>query len=112
MHNVSTTITTIHRNSDKFIVILYTYFFRILVISDPMPKITHYFHIIFKAKIWFWSLQICLVLVLVPVKKICCFWSQQNILFLKIVPPGTIFKSKIFCRDLFKNQKILQGLFF
>jgi len=26
-----------------------------------------------KAKIWFWSLQICLVLVLVPVKKIVVF---------------------------------------
>jgi len=25
---------------------------------------------------------------------------------------NTIFKSKTFCRDLFKNQKILQGLFF
>jgi len=25
---------------------------------------------------------------------------------------GTIFKNKIFCRDLFKNQNILQELFF
>jgi len=45
-------------------------------------------------------------------KKDLLFLSLQNILFLKIVPPGTIFKSNIFCRDLFKNQKILQGLFF
>jgi len=51
-----------------------------------------------KAKIWFLSLQICLVLVLVPI-----------VFFLDF---GTIFKNKIFCRDLFKNQNILQGLFF
>ena len=51
-------------------------------------------------------------MVLVPVILFfCSFWSLQNILFLKIVS-GTIFKNKIFYRDLFKNQNILQGLFF
>jgi len=30
-------------------------------------------------------------------------------LFFKIVPPGTIFRNKKFCRDLFKKQNILQG---
>ena len=30
-------------------------------------------------------------------------------MFLKIVPPGTIFRNKKFCRDLFKKQNILQG---
>jgi len=44
-----------------------------------------------------------------PVKKKLCFWSLQNFLFFKIVPPGTIFRNKIFCRDLFKKQNILQG---
>ena len=48
-------------------------------------------------------MQICLVLVLVPVNSFC-FWSLQNILFLKIVPAGTIFKSKIFCRDYLSNK--------
>jgi len=42
-------------------------------------------------------------------KKKFCFWSLQNFLFFKIVPPGTIFRNKIFCRDLFKKQNILQG---
>jgi len=42
-------------------------------------------------------------------RKKNCFWSLQNILFFKIVLEGTNFKTKIFCRDLFKNQKILQG---
>jgi len=45
-----------------------------------------------------------------PCKKINCFWSLQNFLFFKIVPPGTIFRNNFFCRDLFKKQNILQGL--
>ena len=45
--------------------------------------------------------------VLVPAK----YFVFENILFLKRVPM-TLFKNKIFCRDLFKNQNILQGLFF
>ena len=44
-----------------------------------------------------------------PCKKKNCFWSLQNFLFFKIVPPGTIFRNKFFCRDLFKKQNILQG---
>ena len=43
-------------------------------------------------------------------KKIVVF-GPRKILFLKIVPEGTNFKTKIFCRDLFKNQKILQDYF-
>jgi len=34
-----------------------------------------------------------------PCKKKILFWSLQNFLFFKIVPPGSIFKNKIFCRD-------------
>jgi len=41
-----------------------------------------------------------------PCKKKICFWSLQKFLFFKIVPPGTIFRNKIFCRDLFKKNKI------
>ena len=44
-----------------------------------------------------------------PCKKKICFWSLQNFLFFKIDPPRTIFRNKIFCRDLFKKQNILQG---
>jgi len=44
-----------------------------------------------------------------PCKKKICFWSLQNFLFFKIIPLGTIFRNKIFCRDLFKKQNILQG---
>ena len=44
-----------------------------------------------------------------PCKKKICFWSLQNFLFFKIVPLGTIFRNKFFCRDLFKKQNILQG---
>jgi len=67
----------------------------------------------FKIKrLWFWSLQICLVLVLVFVIFFVVFGPCKMFCFLKIVPPGTISKNKIFCRDLFKNQNILQGLFF
>ena len=43
-----------------------------------------------------------------PCKKKICFWSLQNFLLFKIVPPGTIFRNKIFCRVLFKKQNILQ----
>ena len=44
-----------------------------------------------------------------PCKKKISFWSLQKFLFFKIVPPGTIFRNKFFCRDLFKKQNILQG---
>ena len=44
-----------------------------------------------------------------PCKKKIWFWSLQNFLFFKIVPPGTIFRNKKFCRDLLKKQNILQG---
>jgi len=40
-----------------------------------------------------------------PCKKKNCFWSLQNFLFFKTVPPGTIFRNKQFCRDLFKKTK-------
>jgi len=44
-----------------------------------------------------------------PCKKKNCFWSLQNFLFFKIVPPGTIFRNKIFCRDLFRKTKYFAG---
>jgi len=44
-----------------------------------------------------------------PCKKKNCFWFLQNFLFFKIVPPGTIFGNKIFCRDLFKKTKYFAG---
>jgi len=44
-----------------------------------------------------------------PCKKKNCFWSLQNFLFFKIVPPGTIFRNKKFCRDLFKKTKYFAG---
>jgi len=37
------------------------------------------------------------------------FGSCKKNLFFKIVPLGTIFRNKFFCRDLFKKQNILQG---
>lgn len=62
-------------------------------------------------------MQICLVLVLVYEIFFGCFWSLQNILFLRIVPENILFlkivlENKILCTDLFKNHNILQGLFF
>jgi len=61
-------------------------------------------------------------MVLVPANMPRFGFSPCNFLLLFLVPAKyfvfenslrrTIFKSKIFCRDLFKNQKILQGLFF
>ena len=52
-----------------------------------------------------------------PCKKKNCFWSLQNFLFFKIVPPGlfsetkffvgTCLKNKIFCRD--KTTKWVQS---
>jgi len=55
----------------------------------------------------------CFVLILVPVKKIVeknlykvfCFIKLS--LFYKIVPPWTILKNIIFCKDLLKKQNIL-----
>jgi len=44
-----------------------------------------------------------------PCKNKNCFWFLQKNLFFKIVPPGTIFRNKKFCMDLFKKQNILQG---
>jgi len=44
-----------------------------------------------------------------PCKKKICFWSLQKNLFFKIVPLGTIFRNKKFCRDLFKKTKYFAG---
>jgi len=44
-----------------------------------------------------------------PSKKKNLFLVPAKFLFFKIVPPGTIFKNKIFCRDVFKKTKYFAG---